>query len=289
MIDFDAATEFIHREARLLERHRFAYHFQGASADPVLRTLRAYQNADGGFGHALEPDLRAPQSQPTAVLTALDVLREIGVRDDPMIGGACGFLASIALPDGGVPFALASTLDHPHAPWYQPSEQSSLTQTAANAAHLHALGACHPFLDGATELCWERIAALDLTAGELSPGVAYDLLFSVAFLDAVPDEQRALAALDVLAPGVPRVVPPEPQPGAEVHSPLDLSPWPGSRSRRLFEPATIERHLDALAGGQQDDGGWTFPWPAWNPAGAHEWRGIMTLTALRVLRANGRL
>jgi hypothetical protein len=283
MIDFDAAKTFIEREARLLERHRFAYGFEDAPKEPVLQTLRAYQNADGGFGHALEPDLRDPSSQPTAVMTAIDVLRELGVGDDPMIGDACGFLASIALDDGGVPFALPTTA--PCAPWYQPSEESSLTQTAGNAAALHALGVSQAWLDGATELCWRRIAALDLAEG----GPGYDVLFSIAFLDTVPDEARALAALDALGPNLDNVIPPEPQPGAEVHTPLDASPRPGARSRRLFDQTTIDKHLDALEQAQQDDGGWTFPWPNWNPAGGHEWRGIMTLNALQVLRANGRL
>ena len=45
--------------------------------------LRAYRNADGGFGHALEPDLRGTVSQPGGDPTALEVLDEAGVLDDP--------------------------------------------------------------------------------------------------------------------------------------------------------------------------------------------------------------
>jgi hypothetical protein len=44
----------------------------------VLNAVRAYCNPDGGFGHALEPDVRAPQSEPTATLRALDTLIELG-------------------------------------------------------------------------------------------------------------------------------------------------------------------------------------------------------------------
>jgi hypothetical protein len=57
----------------------------------------------------------------------------------------------------------------------------------------------------------------------------------------------------------------------------------------LFSDELIEGHLDRLAAGQQDDGGWPI---AWNPP-AHSstlaWRGIETLRALRVLAAYGRL
>jgi hypothetical protein len=51
----------------------------------------------------------------------------------------------------------------------------------------------------------------------------------------------------------------------------------------------IERDLDALEAGQQEDGGWTFGWPAWNPVATYEWRGVITVHALRVLRAHGRV
>jgi hypothetical protein len=64
---------------------------------------------------------------------------------------------------------------------------------------------------------------------------------------------------------------------------------PDSLARALFDEAVIEAHLDHLAHGQRDDGGWTFNWPAWLPAAEREWRGFLTVDALRVLRANGRL
>ena len=39
----------------------------------------------------------------------------------------------------------------------------------------------------------------------------------------------------------------------------------------------------------EDDGGWTFNWLAWSPAAEREWRGFLTVDALRLLRANGYL
>jgi len=61
------------------------------------------------------------------------------------------------------------------------------------------------------------------------------------------------------------------------------------RARRLFSETTIEAHLDHLAAGQADDGGWTFNWPAWSPAAERDWRGSLTVDARHVLRAHGRL
>jgi len=285
MTDLDAAADFIWRHARLLDRHRFAHLFLGADPEPVVRALRAHQNDDGGFGHALEPDLRTPASQPGAGQHVLEILAEAGRFDDPMVADACDFLASIARDDGGVPFVLLTALEHPRAPWWQPADESSLIQTAANAAVLLEQGASHPWLDGATAYCWNRIEAGEITG-------AYDARYAVAFLDAVPDAPRAEAALDRVGPrlvadGLVALDPADAT--GETFTPLDYAPVPRARSRRLFDAPAFEAHLDALAAGQQPDGGWTFPWPEWSPAATLDWRGYVTVGALKVLRANGRL
>jgi hypothetical protein len=280
-VDFNAAATFIHANARVLEHRRFEHLFEGGPAEPVLHALRAYRNDDGGFGHAIEPDMRAPISQPVGIHTTMEILHELGAHDDPMIGPAADWLQTITREDGGIPFVLQT--EAPHAPWWRYSDASSHTQTAANAAALHSLNVSHPWLEQADEFLFARIAELDASRLGEDLGPAYDLLFSVHFLDAHSDDARAAAALEALGP-IPAA-----EPGTEVPSPLDLSPTPGSRSRRLFEDALIERDLDALEQAQQDDGGWRVPWPDWNPAAAIEWRGVATVNALKTLRANGRL
>jgi hypothetical protein len=285
MTDLDAAADFIWRHARLIDRHRFAHLFFGAEADPIVRALRAYQNSDGGFGHALEPDIRTPASQPGATMHVLEMLAEAGRFDDPMVDDVCGFLRSITRDDGGIPSVLPTAMAHPHAPWWQPADESSIIQTGAHAAVLHEQRHQHAWLDGATTFCWERIES-----GRVEG--SYAARYAVAFLDAVPDEARAVAALDRLGPrlvedGLVAIDPAELT--GETFTPLHYSPRPALRSRRMFPPEAIDAHLDTLAAGQQDDGGWTFPWPAWAPAVELDWRGYVTIDALKVLRANGRL
>jgi hypothetical protein len=80
----------------------------------------------------------------------------------------------------------------------------------------------------------------------------------------------------------------DPDAAGEVHTPLDFAPLPDSVARPLFDDAVIEAHLDHLAAAQRDDGGWTFNWPSWSPAAEADWRGFLTVDALRILRANGR-
>jgi hypothetical protein len=283
MTDLNAATDFIYLHARLVDRHRFAHLFLGAEAEPVRAALRPYQNADGGFGHAIEPDLRGPVSQPGGVFAALEMLTEVG--PDEMVDPAAGFLATVTRPDGGVPFVLPSAADYPRAPWWQAADESSVIQTGANAATLYALGSRHPWLDGASEFMWRRIETQEILD---SP---YDARFALSFLDATPEAERAERAIDALGPVLlsSGLVATDPDATGEVHSPLDFSPWPDTRSRRLFDDALIARHIDALEARQQDDGGWTFNWLAWSPAAELEWRGWITIHALKQLRAHGRL
>jgi hypothetical protein len=61
-----AARGFLAGQARLLDRRRFELFFEGADAELVLAASGAYRNSDGGYGHGLEPDLRAGESQPAA-------------------------------------------------------------------------------------------------------------------------------------------------------------------------------------------------------------------------------
>jgi hypothetical protein len=281
-VDRAAAETFIWSTARLLDRHRYAMLFQDGPAEPVIEALRAYGNPDGGFGHALEPDVRCPSSQPSPTLTALEILGEAGAADGELASGAHAWLAQISGPDGSVPSALPGFDGYPHAPWYTAEPASMLTFALAAACHEGgATGG--EWLARATDWCWDSIEARQQPAG-------YWLKFALAFLDAVPDEERARATIASLAGRVdPSAVVPIGGTEGEALRPLDLSPRPGSRSRALVSEAQIETHLDAVQSDQREDGGWMFDWLAWSLAQTADWRGIVTIRALTWLRDNGRL
>ena len=281
-IDIEAAERFVHANARLLDRHRLVVLLHGAAVDPVLAALRAYRNPDGGFGHALEPDVRAPESEPAATLHAFDVLAGVGALDDPMVSEAAAWIAAIAEPDGGIPSVMPTAAAHPHAPWMTPSPGSFLT--FALAAKLHEAGSDNPWLPRATEWCWKRLEGADETS-------AYAVKFALDFLDAVPDHERAVAAVERLRPmiGADGRIDVSGGTESEQLTPLDLSEKPGARSRALFSDDQIESELDALEREQQEDGGWTFGWLAWSAGQTVEWRGALTVRALHLLHAHGRL
>jgi hypothetical protein len=284
-VDVDAAERFVLANARLLDRHRLAVRLRGAPAEPVLAALRAYQNPDGGFGHALEPDIRAPSSEPSATMDALAILAEVTRLDDPMVGEAASWVAAIAEPDGGIPFSLPQAAAYPHAPFLTlpPSPGGSMF-TFALAGLLWEAGSSEQWLERATAWSW---AGLD-DPGELE---AYGVKCALDFLDRVPDEDRAYETIERLRPKLRADGSIPVRGGAENEqlTALTLSPRPGLRSRALFTDEQIEADLDRIEHEQQEDGGWMFDFGVWSPGQLAECRGLVTLQALATLGAHGRL
>jgi hypothetical protein len=282
MADVRAAEQFIAANARVLDRRRYERLFQDGEAQPVIDAVAAYRTADGGFGHALEPDGRDPASQPPAIALALQTLDEADAWDAELVGGACDWLERNAPAEGGATFVAPTIAGWPHAPWWAVQDGPSISFTGSIAGTLHGRTMEHPWLARATELMWSLVDRLE-DAG------AYDTRGALAFLQHVPDRERAQQALARLAPVVQKHVELDPDAPGETHGPLDFAPLPESVGRRFFDGETIETHLTHLANAQLDDGGWTFNWLAWSPVAEHEWRGSLTVDALVRLRANGRL
>ena len=87
------AERFIYRYARAVDVARYQYHFEKGSAEAVLRALSAYQNEDGGMGHALEADCWNPHSSPIQTWAATSIIREINAdRNHPVVQGINGYL-----------------------------------------------------------------------------------------------------------------------------------------------------------------------------------------------------
>lgn len=298
--DIDAARTFLVTQGRLLDRYRFGLALgdaQGgadAHADRVLRALDAHRNPDGGYGWSIEPDLRAPGSQPAGALHAFEVLEEVAPVTTPRAVELCDWLATVTRPDGGLPFALP--LDDPtgSSPVWTGADTttSSLQITSAVAAMAHRVGRhdpavrAHPWLADATRYCLDRIAATE------RPETLFvlELRFALWLLDAIADDRPdAAGELDRLT----AIIPPSgflPVPGGladEKLRPLDFTPLPGRPLRDRFAPDAVTADVERLAAEQQPDGGWTVDFASASPGGEREWRSYITVWAVRVLRAHG--
>lgn len=281
----DAAERFMWLSGRTIDRHRFAHLVRDGNREPVLAALRAYRNPDGGFGHALEPDLRGPLSLPQPVEVALGVLDELHAFDDPMVAGAVDYLASITTAEGGVPFVLPSVRAYPRAPWWDAGDEppASLNPTAACAGLLHKHGVEHPWLATATDFCWRQIDSMEATSG-------YEVRCVLLFLEHVPDRARAETAFDrvgalMTAQGLVAMEAGQPSEGPPL---LEFVSQPGAMAARLFSRDLVEAHVDALVDAQDEDGGWSVDFPSWTPATALEWRSWVTVQTVHRLRLFGR-
>lgn len=280
----DLAWTFLLNNGRLLERRLFAFHFRGGSRDAVLTALRAYQNADGGFGNALEPDKRTPTSQPIDQEVALRVMDDAGF-DEAIVRRMCDWLATVTTNEGGVPFTLPTVRDAPHAPWWGTDDlhpPANINPTASIAGLLHKLDVKHIWLDRATGYCWRVIETTDIEE-------VHALLTVLTFLQYASDHARAERAFERVAANVMKVVTLDPNAQGYVHRPLEFAPRPDSIARRLFSDDAIAANLDHLQALQQADGGWPIAWPTVSAANEYEYRGVVTLGALKTLRAYGRV
>ncbi|MFF4307572.1 hypothetical protein [Streptomyces sp. NPDC001601] len=290
------AERFIWLTARVLEQRLFAYHFLNGGPDPVETALDAYRNEDGGYGHALEPDLRGPLSQPLHAGHALRVLDAIGRCGGQRVERVCRYLTAVSTADGALPAVLPGQRGYPAAPFVPVVDDppSELLATGPVVGLLHRNEVWHAWLFRATDYCWQAIE-------DLEKSHPYEIEAAVAFLDTVPDRSRAEATADRLGRLVrdQRLAALDPErlgtypvaPGyapREHHFPHDFARSPDSLARAWFTDEEMSRSLDFLTAEQEADGGWPIRWGQWAPAAALEARPVVTIEALQTLRAYGR-
>jgi len=293
-VDVRAAKRFMSSHGRLLDRSRLLRLLGEGDVEHVLAGLEAYRNRDGGYGWGLEPDLRAPESQPGGALHAFEVFAEVGPVTSARAVELCTWLDTVTLPDGGLPFALPIADAAGCASFWAEADTtaSSLHITAAvtacawRAGHHDAEVARHPWLARATDYCLARVEDMK------GPGHALELKFVLDLLDVLSDERPDVVThIERLGAAIPPdgLVHVEGGLEDEMMRPLDFAPIPGRPTRALFSVAVVDAELDRLAAQQEDAGGWRPDFAAASPMAQLEWRGYQTVWAVSVLQRNGRL
>jgi hypothetical protein len=272
---FAPAREFVYRSARVLERRLFARLFEDGEAEGVVKALVGYTNADGGFGHGLEPDKLAPESQPLDVQFALQTLAAAGAHDVELARRACEFLATVADERGLVPIILPSALRYPRASHWESVElDTGVNPAAAIAGHLYELGIEHPWLERVTSTVFEEVERAPLDE-------AHAIAAALVFAQHAPGGERLMP---LLREALPRARWFRADSADETYG-LPPTAFP----RDWFGDSVYGAHLDRLEDEQEDDGGWPVSWEPPGPGSMCAWRGIVTIEALRKLVDNGRL
>ena len=293
-VDLEAASAFMTAHARLLDRRRFAVRMGlgGAGPSGPLQALDAYRNPDGGYGWGLEPDLRAPESQPGAALHAFEVFEDVAPATSPRAAELCDWLTATTLPDGGLPFGLPVADATATAPFWAKADPttSSLHITAAVTAVAQRVARHDPAVAGHDWLARATRYCLDTIAGRDEPESTLELFYALDFLDAIADhEPEAGPLIERLAAAIPAsgILHVEGGLEDEVIRPLEFAPRPDRPLRRYLAPGVVEADLARLAGEQRPDGGWDIDFRPYSPAAGLEWRGYATVHSLAILRDNG--
>lgn len=130
---------WIYRNSRPLELALWQYLFENGKKEAVLSTLSFYQNPDGGFGNALEPDSWNPESSPYTSSFAIKILKRIGYIDigHPIMQGLFRYLEGGSyFSDKGWLFSIPSNNEHAHAPWWTYSIEANNVESIGLTAEL---------------------------------------------------------------------------------------------------------------------------------------------------------
>ncbi len=295
-----AARDYLLRTARPLEAARYRYHFAGGDAGEVMGALAPFRTDSGGYGRALEPDLRTPAPSALATSFALQIAVEVGApASHPAVAGAIDYLLA--------------TYDSSTARWrIIPPEAEDSTRAFWWAAdglderfgdfwmnpRAELLGYLWRFV-GPERAPWLHATTATLLAelAESSEPLAGNDLLCAMRLATTPQLPASLGQplLARVRADMLRSVETDPARwGDYVLRPLEVAPAPDSLFADLF-PEALQANLDYLVETQGDDGAWAPVW-SWAPLDAvawaqaeREWKGVLTLAALRELAAWGRV
>lgn len=272
MIDFKKARDFVYANGQLWERALFAYCFQDGALEHVHACLHAYRNPDGGFGHALEHDIRYPHSHPLAMEYLLRVLHDTGLPAGDLLDGAAAWVEVNQNADGSLKNP-PDLLDYPHAPWWNDGGQN---QPDAIVGGLLREGKANAAIVQKTRLWVQANRGIEAIVNEewlFMLYHAYDYFFNdAAFPNVERYRQATIERIIQLAQAAPE---------NQAYS-LFMFVRDANSPINKAAPELVQRNLDLLAAQQREDGSWQ------DQHGLPQWSSYWTVIALQRLRTFGR-
>lgn len=170
----ERAKTWLRRYARPLELARWEYLFEGGSKERVIHYLAAFQNADGGFGHGIEPDFWNPNSSPMATWAAGQILVEIAASpNEEIVQKIVAYLCTVPQLEQGIwPSVMPENNNYPHAPWWAWNPDVQKTWMFNPSAELAAL-----------LIHWSEPGSVEAKLGWSSLQPAMDYVMALASLE----------------------------------------------------------------------------------------------------------
>lgn len=288
---FGKAVQFLATQARPLERALYKFEFEGGSAEDVARELAFFQNADGGFGNGLEPDIRTAASSALVTTVALQHLSRLNASSaSPLVAGAIRFLTeTYDKQKAGWDIVPPEVETAPRAPWwnYNPAHDGW-----GNPA-IEIVGWFYTYKDIVPAQLLDEVTehAITYINEQSSKKDFHELLCCLCFAELVPESLLRVVkpALDEMVANC--VATDSSQWNGYCLTPVQAAESPNAIYYERLRTNVIE-YLGYALTQQQEDGAWAPPW-SWGqfedvwPQAEQEWKGVLTLEALRRLKAYG--
>ncbi|MBN1259277.1 MAG: hypothetical protein JXB35_01225 [Anaerolineae bacterium] len=267
MIDpaqLEKTKAYIFRQGRLLERQLFDSIFGNGSREACLAALAAYQNADGGFGNGIEPDLLCPGSSAIGAETALFVLEILETPEPRIVEPLAAWIIENQQDDGTIRHPPEDMAAYPYQPWWQSPDRD---RVLVLAAQLRAQGFEHAGFFAKARRYFEQRDVTGIDSFYDYPAFAY--------LARCGEGATDQARLDTMATQLPALLKQE-----KAHFPLFSRYW--HYAADFVEEALLRQSAADFIAAVQNDGGVDALYPdlPW-------WRPIFTLDGLILLRRRG--
>jgi hypothetical protein len=284
------ALRFVGEHGRPLDKALLATRSGRKDAvENVWRELAKFQNPDGGFGSALEPDFRCQASSAVATSLAFQVFRRCNASIElPMCAKAVDYLLDSldAKHDKWLP--VPSDLDSaPHAPWwrFKAAEEAPFINPGVElVGYLWDYASCVPagLLQRLTE---KAMAELETAPPEME---MHDFLCYVRLIETrtLPCDVKA-KLLHLLSEASKRIVVLDEEGWAKYGlKPLTFIESPASPFAATYADA-VQNNIRYELKQQDADGSWRPAWKwgdddVWKRVEG-EWRSILTLRMITIL------
>lgn len=273
-VSLDKARDFVYANGLLWEQALFSYLFDGGSIERLYQCLLCYKNADGGWGHGLEHDIKCPDSHPLALEFLLTMGRDMNLALTEVLIGTVDWVESNRNEDGSLknPDSLHK---YPHAPWWSSGGQSAPDSITGN---LIKQGICSASLAASTSI-W---AKSNLTLGHIQANdwlfMAYHAHDYYLNLEDTPENRPFIeATIDNIIKCAQNTT------EKNYFTLFQFASSPDTRVAQAMSKDMLNEFLDDLVSSRREDGGWS------DEHGLKHWRPYHTIFTLSVLRNYGRL
>ncbi len=297
---FNRSVDFIKENARPLEKSYLDYLFFDKNRNNVLNELEKFQNSDGGFGNAIEPDFRMTFSSPMSTSIGVRHLKEFDetTRAQKMIKAAIGYFEFNFNEERNGWYALDRRVnDYPHAPWWHFDEKKGQTIIDENWGNPSAeiIEYVYEYSDYAGEFNVEGLVdySLKKIINKKEFSSENEVYCYIKLFEVLPANSRDKLE-EKLSEAIKQVIVYDSSRWLEyVPKPLDFVDSP-VKQRFSVSESKINENLDFIIDLLEKENVIEPPWgrsyytndmfPAYT-----EWKGILTLNALKRLNNYGRL